>query len=254
MSVTYDDVCDLWWCLWFMVMSVTYEDAFDLNDAFDLLTVMPVTYADVCDLRRCLWLTMMSDLWWCLWLMMMPLTDVDAYFLRCQRWLSMMPVTYNDACDCCSCPVVVQLHSWSQSLTKGSERTLSVERPTPCSSSLRPTSASSLVICLSPSSLDWVESRLSLYNWTGSKIIDSPPNVLLVCMYILLLATTWPNIPVSVFTVQRYALHGLCDRNSVCLSVRLSVRLSVCLSHSWTVSTWFDLRSWFLHHMVAPSF
>ena len=29
----------------------------------------------------------------------------------------------------------------------------------------------------------------------------------------------------------------------VILSVRLSVRLSVCLSHSWTVSTWFDLRS-----------
>ena len=47
----------------------------------------------------------------------------------------------------------------------------------------------------------------------------------------------------SIFTVRRYALHGLCDRNSVCPSVRLSV----CLSHSWTVSTWFDLRSWFLH-------
>ena len=30
--------------------------------------------------------------------------------------------------------------------------------------------------------------------------------------------------------------------------------LSVCLSHSWIVSTRFDLRSWFLHHMVAPSF
>ena len=41
---------------------------------------------------------------------------------------------------------------------------------------------------------------------------------------------------------------------SVCLSVCLSVRPSVCLSHSCTVSTWFDLRSWFLHHMVAPSF
>ena len=50
----------------------------------------------------------------------------------------------------------------------------------------------------------------------------------------------------TVFTVRRYALHGICDRNSVCLSV--------CLSHSWTVSTWFDLRSWFLHHMVASSF
>ena len=31
-----------------------------------------------------------------------------------------------------------------------------------------------------------------------------------------------------VFTVRRYALHGLCDRNSVCLSVYLS--------HSWTLS------------------
>ena len=29
----------------------------------------------------------------------------------------------------------------------------------------------------------------------------------------------------------------------VILSVCPSVRLSVCLSHSWTVSTWFDLRS-----------
>jgi len=29
----------------------------------------------------------------------------------------------------------------------------------------------------------------------------------------------------------------------VILSVRPSVSLSVCLSHSWTVSTWFDLRS-----------
>jgi len=38
----------------------------------------------------------------------------------------------------------------------------------------------------------------------------------------------------------------------VILSVSLSVRPSVC--HSWTVSTWFDLRSWFFHHMVAPSF
>jgi len=57
-----------------------------------------------------------------------------------------------------------------------------------------------------------------------------------------------------IFTVRRSALHGLCDRNSVRPSVRLSVRPSVCLSHSWTVSTWFDLRSSFLHHRVAPSF
>jgi len=54
----------------------------------------------------------------------------------------------------------------------------------------------------------------------------------------------------SIFTVRRYALHGICYSNSV----RPSVRPSVCLSHSWTVSTWFDLRSWFLYHRVAPSF
>ena len=54
----------------------------------------------------------------------------------------------------------------------------------------------------------------------------------------------------TIFTVRRYALHGICYSNYV----RPSVRPSVCLSHSWTVSTWFDLRSWFLHHMVAPSF
>ena len=36
---------------------------------------------------------------------------------------------------------------------------------------------------------------------------------------------------VTVFTVRRYALHGLCDRNSVRPSVRLSVRLSVTLVH-----------------------
>jgi len=53
----------------------------------------------------------------------------------------------------------------------------------------------------------------------------------------------------SIFTVRR-SLHGICYSNSVCPSVCLSV----CLSHSWTVSTWIDLRSWFLHHRVAPSF
>jgi len=48
-----------------------------------------------------------------------------------------------------------------------------------------------------------------------------------------------------IFSARRYsALHGLSYRNSVRPSVRLS--------HSWTVSTWFDLRSWFLRHMVAP--
>jgi len=52
-----------------------------------------------------------------------------------------------------------------------------------------------------------------------------------------------------IVTVRRYSLHGLCDRNSVCPSVCPSVRLVDC-----TVSTWFDLRSWFIHHMVAPSF
>jgi len=47
-----------------------------------------------------------------------------------------------------------------------------------------------------------------------------------------------------------------CDamRCTVSVIVILSVRPSVRLSHSWTVSTRFDLRSWFLHHMVAPSF
>ena len=33
----------------------------------------------------------------------------------------------------------------------------------------------------------------------------------------------------NLFTMRRYALHGLCDRNSVCASV--------CPSHWWTVST-----------------
>ena len=47
----------------------------------------------------------------------------------------------------------------------------------------------------------------------------------------------------EVFTVRRYALHGLSYRNSVRPSVRPSVRLSVCLSDSCTVSTWFNLRS-----------
>ena len=34
-------------------------------------------------------------------------------------------------------------------------------------------------------------------------------------------------------------------------SYRKSVCPFVCLSHSCTVHTWFDLRSWFLHHMAA---
>ena len=53
---------------------------------------------------------------------------------------------------------------------------------------------------------------------------------LLWCYIVLVLMTYY-----VLFTVRRSALHGLCDRNSVCLSVRLS--------HSCTVSTWFDLRS-----------
>jgi len=55
-------------------------------------------------------------------------------------------------------------------------------------------------------------------SWQSSKLIFSPFVVLVV----------------AVFTVRRYALHGISDRNSVCLSVCLSVTL---------VSTRFDLRS-----------
>ena len=54
---------------------------------------------------------------------------------------------------------------------------------------------------------------------------------------------------------QRVCLFLPCDAVcTVSVIVILSVRLSVCLSHSWTVSTWFDLQSWFLHHRVDPSF
>jgi len=45
----------------------------------------------------------------------------------------------------------------------------------------------------------------------------------------------YPHSRPTFITVRRYALHGLRDRNSVSPSVRLS--------HSCTVSTWFDLRS-----------
>jgi len=34
---------------------------------------------------------------------------------------------------------------------------------------------------------------------------------------------------VTIFTVRRYALHGICDSNSVCPSVRLSVTLVDCV-------------------------
>ena len=71
-----------------------------------------------------------------------------------------------------------------------------------------------------------------------------------LCGNVMRCATEWTEM---IFTA-RSSLHGICYSNSVRPSVRLSVRLSVCLSHSWTVSTWFDLRSWFLHHRVAPSF
>jgi len=65
-----------------------------------------------------------------------------------------------------------------------------------------------------------------------------------------LLTRAYTCIPLSqAFTVRR-SLHGICYSNSV----RPSVCLSVCLSHSWTVSTWFDLRSRFFHRRVAPSF
>ena len=52
-----------------------------------------------------------------------------------------------------------------------------------------------------------------------------------------------PAIAELLVTTRRYALRGLSHRNSVRPSIRPS--------HSWTVSTWFDLWSWFLHHMVA---
>jgi len=63
----------------------------------------------------------------------------------------------------------------------------------------------------------------------------------LSCIYLLVSCFIF----ILVFTVRRYVLHGLSYRNSVRPSVRLS--------HSCTVSKWFNLRSWFLHHMVAPS-
>ena len=44
------------------------------------------------------------------------------------------------------------------------------------------------------------------------------------------------NARCCIFTVRRYAFHGICYRNSVCLTV--------CLTHSWTVST---------IHMVRPT-
>ena len=44
----------------------------------------------------------------------------------------------------------------------------------------------------------------------------------------------WTLIP--MFTVRHHALRSLSYHNCV--------RLSVCQSHSWTVSTWFDLQSW----------
>jgi len=58
---------------------------------------------------------------------------------------------------------------------------------------------------------------------------------------------SWPVLCL-VFTLRRYALHGLCDRNSVRLSVCLSVRHTRGLCpHGST----YDHD--FFHRMVAPS-
>ena len=57
----------------------------------------------------------------------------------------------------------------------------------------------------------------------------------------------------SIFTVRRSALHGLCDRNSVRLSVWLSVRLSVTLVDCvHTVRPTIMISSPYFHH--TPSF
>ena len=52
----------------------------------------------------------------------------------------------------------------------------------------------------------------------------------------------------NMATLQKFALSGCflpcnAERRTVFVIVILSVRPSVCLSHSCTVSTWFDLRS-----------
>ena len=66
----------------------------------------------------------------------------------------------------------------------------------------------------------------------------NPRNCHLTCFCSFMLYITESS---CVFTVRRIASHGICDSNSVRLSVCLSVPPSVC--HSWTVSTWFNLRS-----------
>jgi len=77
---------------------------------------------------------------------------------------------------------------------------------------------------------------MNMYNAEAVKVA----NMLLASLLASLLVLN--SEQTKVFTVRRSALHGLCDSNSVCL-VCPSVRPSVCQSHSWTVSTWFDLRS-----------
>ena len=52
------------------------------------------------------------------------------------------------------------------------------------------------------------------------------------CIYIYYYEIVFTVVTVNfskVFTVRRSALHGLCDRNSVCLSVRPSVTLVDCV-------------------------
>jgi len=46
---------------------------------------------------------------------------------------------------------------------------------------------------------------------------------------------------------ERQFLFSFLLHHAVRCVVLVIVVLSVCMSHSWTVSTWFDLRSWFLY-------
>ena len=96
-------------------------------------------------------------------------------------------------------------------------------------------------VVINPSRKDLQHSQLNLIvsaaerkkvgEFASSAVAEKVENTRRLCFVCL-----FQSINQSVFfTVRRYALHGLSYRNSVCPSVRLS--------HSWTVFTWFDLRS-----------